>query len=849
MDIDKAGNEWQRCGDMDVMFDWLYDMSWDGVELENMRVACGQYGGPIGMVRDSRKMVVLRGGSSHPLVRIFNCAGRELARFMWEGNRIVALGWTNEQQLLIVDSTGQVNGYSIHGRKLPMEFSLGQAVESEEVAECRVYGSGVVALTLAGSLWAVTDLNDPRPQRMADVVLDGVPQCMEVTVSATHGVEVVLATGSSVFVVDAMEAVEPSVSIGTIVMMSVSPNGEFVGAFTEEGSLVVLASDFTQDYLTFEPPIEGPPLQMSWCGNDAVVLYFEGVIMLVGSFGDWLTFPTSEPVVLTTEMDGLRVISTSKHHFMRRVPRAMIDVFSEESTHGGRQLFLAREAFDSQDAQADKMLRDIHSMLAESINACIETSGVEFDTTKQRRLLKAACYGIAFCKGYPNSKLHQHCLKLRVLNTIREPTVGIPLTMDQMDSLTMPVVVARLVNAHEHLFALRVCEAVGMSQDTVLRHWACARISADESTTDDVALKDIIADKLSGCDGIRYATIAQHAQAQGRKELAALLLDYEACAADQVPLLVDLGEDQRALDRAVESGDTDLVYLTIFHMYKKMVGSDRFGDFMGAIHAKPLAHSLFLKYCKAQEPEVVEQVYLITGNSEGTAEMKFKEALSISLSIPDDPSGEENVAISNLRDKVAALLREASASYRETKKHDFQAKVAEEFALLRKDQAKLHHTTGRNMFVGLSTIDTIRQCIRLGNNQRAADLRRQFGISDKHFYWVKIRTLAEQGDWDALDDFASERRPPIGWEPFIQACVQNNAPMDRTGRFIDRIQPDSEAKMEWYARVGLHLLAARTAENLKNADMLTKIQGVVGANSSLGIRTAQMIDRLKRQQK
>lgn len=67
-------------------------------------------------------------------------------------------------------------------------------------------------------------------------------------------------------------------------------------------------------------------------------------------------------------------------------------------------------------------------------------------------------------------------------------------------------------------------------------------------------------------------------------------------------------------------------------------------------------------------------------------------------------------------------------------------------------------------------------------------------------------------------------------------------------RFIDRIQPDSEAKAEWYSRVGLNLQAARTAESLRNADLLTKIQGAVGANSSMGIKMAQMIDRLKRQQ-
>lgn len=77
---------------------------------------------------------------------------------------------------------------------------------------------------------------------------------------------------------------------------------------------------------------------------------------------------------------------------------------------------------------------------------------------------------------------------------------------------------SRLVNAHEHFLALRICEALGMSKDTVLRHWASARISADASTTDDSALIEIIAGKLSGCDGIRYATIAQDAQVSGSPE-------------------------------------------------------------------------------------------------------------------------------------------------------------------------------------------------------------------------------------------------------------------------------------------------------------------------------------------
>lgn len=65
-------------------------------------------------------------------------------------------------------------------------------------------------------------------------------------------------------------------------------------------------------------------------------------------------------------------------------------------------------------------------------------------------------------------------------------------------------------------------------------------------------------------------------------------------------------------------------------------------------------------------------------------------------------------------------------------------------------------------------------------------------------------------------------------------------------RFIDRL-PDSEEKVEFYTKVGLNLAAAKTAANLQNVDLLTKIQGMMGTNTQFGMRTATMIERLKGQ--
>ena len=45
----------------------------------------------------------------------------------------------------------------------------------------------------------------------------------------------------------------------------------------------------------------------------------------------------------------------------------------------------------------------------------------------------------------------------------------------------------------------------------------------------------------------------------------------------QVPLLLSIGEEDTALMKATESGDTDLVYLVLFHIWQKvLVGNSDF---------------------------------------------------------------------------------------------------------------------------------------------------------------------------------------------------------------------------------------------------------------------------------
>lgn len=51
-------------------------------------------------------------------------------------------------------------------------------------------------------------------------------------------------------------------------------------------------------------------------------------------------------------------------------------------------------------------------------------------------------------------------------------------------------------------------------------------------------------------------------------------MDYESKASEQVKLLLELGENTPALVKAIESGDTDLIYMVILKLREKMALGD-----------------------------------------------------------------------------------------------------------------------------------------------------------------------------------------------------------------------------------------------------------------------------------
>lgn len=644
----------------------------------------------------------------------------------------------------------------------------------------------------------------------------------------TGNVEVLIGAGTGILMLD--EDGVQKVDENLVQKMAVSPSGNFVACFTHDGRLVVNNMDFSNPVIDQNCESALPPEQIAWCGMDSILLYWDDMLLMVAPQAEPVRYFYDEPLVLIPECDGVRILSNTSMEFLQRVPSSTECIFTIGSTSPAALLYDALDHFDRRSAKADENLRLIRSSLPEAVEACIDAAGHEFEFTRQRTLLRAASYGQAFCSNFHRDRIQEMCKTLRVLNAVRDPEIGISLSIQQYKVLTAPVLIGRLINAHLHLLALRISEYLGMSQEVVIMHWTCSKITASLAIPD-ATLLEILLDKLKFCKGISYAAVAAHADKSGRRKLAAMLVEHEPRSSKQVPLLLSIGEEDTALVKATESGDTDLVYLVLFHIWQKRPAL----EFFRMIQAKPLACDLFTTYARCYKHEFLKDFFLSTGQLQDVAFLLWKE----SWELGKNPMASKGSPLHGPRIK---LIDKAQSLFSETKEHTFESKAAEEHAKLLRIQHELEVSTKQAIFVDSSINDTIRTCIVLGNHRAAVKVKTEFKVSEKRWYWLKVFALATIRDWDALEKFSKEKRPPIGYRPFVEACIDADEKGEAL-KYIPKLS-DPRERAEAYARIGMAKEAADAASQAKDGELLGRLKLTFAQNAAASSIFDTLRDRL-----
>jgi len=629
-------------------------------------------------------------------------------------------------------------------------FTLGHGAEEHGVLSCTFWANGFVALLGNNNLVAVTRYEEPRPQLLAPAPAGEVVSWAVIPpeLTSSRSVEVLLAIDKTVYVVDAAECEDRGLEEGPFRHINVSPNGQFIALYTDEGKVWVISSDFQTPYSEYQSKAKTPPKDLRWCGNNAVVIAWEDEVHLVGPNGAASKFYYDSFVHLLPDVDGLRVMTGDVCEFLQKVPDSTETVFKFGSTSPASVLLDAIDQLEKKSPKADDNIQMIRTSLDEAVDTCVRAAGQEYSIHWQKQLLKAASFGKSVLDLYNSDDFVDMTEALRVLNAVRFYEIGLPLSYEQYIRLTPERLVQRLVNRQEYLLALKVSEYLHLPVDRIYVHWARQKVRS--SSTDEDSICEEIVRKLNGKKGISFEEVARAAYDEGRGKLATELLEHEPRAGKQVPLLLNVGEESIALDKAIESGDTDLVFYVLLSLKKKIPLS----SFFRTINSRPIATAIVESSAIEQDQELLKDLYYQDDRRIDGSNLLLTEALSA----PD---------IGPATDK----LKMAAKLLRDSKEFAPQVSALEDAQKLLRFQEAFEKDLNER-FVGMSVNETMSKLIQRGHMKRAQKVQTEFKVLEKTYWWIRLRALVSRRDWRELEDMSKLRKSPIGWEvsPHSPTC-------------------------------------------------------------------------------
>uniref|UniRef100_A0A095AER9 Vacuolar protein sorting-associated protein 16 homolog n=1 Tax=Schistosoma haematobium TaxID=6185 RepID=A0A095AER9_SCHHA len=461
------------------------------------------------------------------------------------------------------------------------------------------------------------------------------------------------------------------------------------------------------------------------------------------------------------------------------------------------------------------------------------------------------------------------CQTLRLLNSLAVPWLGIALTWRQFRELGPNKLFERLlmrrhypmaielVRIHQkHKWPISILEESQSNYGTctftrLLAHWACnSSITSSGAATLISERVAAIVDKLfnnsseskskssnhhanyysTSIPHLDFADVASQVISAGRETVAEQILEYEPRAWRQVPLLLKLSRYNRALVRAVETGNPELITTVVVALQEQSKLPP--ADLAMVLRRHPIALAIY--------QETLEQA----DHSKSGSENSTKAALLNFDHENDHASEAKKIVLSAYQENSLAsrltLLQNAEEIYRQSK-NDFMAQQCNAQVRLLKFQSKLEKqeisapvfeiksipgsnrilpevvqsgSINEKLWVGQSLNTTLSRLLASGQSERQADqLRREFRVSEKRFAFLRVVGMAiNNASWLEMDKMIRAKKPPI----LIKICIDGNR-IDEAIKLISKLPPERTVRF-WVMTGTIEslILTNYSYDNIKN---------------------------------
>ncbi|XP_022656334.1 vacuolar protein sorting-associated protein 16 homolog isoform X2 [Varroa jacobsoni] len=791
-------SDWKPLGtDVNFRKFEIYEMQWHTqVHLQDFIVAAAPFGGAIALLRTDRRC---RPGGEQ--IQVHSAAGQSIKKI--------------SEELIVVGSDGSVHVFPFdpHVIRVKYSFTLGKEAKDAGVIDTRVFNTrhnqstGVVVLTGSYRFILVKSLHDPRTNELPDIGLSSMPSCWQV-VSIADSLKVLVAKDNLIYVINANDRSIRQFTglfdskITAITEMALSFNHKLLALFSDTGAIWIGTSDLIKGN-EHNTKTRSRPRQFVWCGKDGVVATWANSMVLVGFEQQDIryTLEGDDTTHIVAEPDGCRVITNIKHYFLQKVPIEVDDLFNIGSFAPGRLLLEAADLYRKGSHLADQyltLIKEDDGQLEQAVDQCIRATGHQWDEESQKALLKAASFGKVFqpIEGKNRDQYVNMCKHVRVLNAIRSPQIGMPLSFRQFEALGESVVIDRLIVRQHWPMAQAISSYLKLNMENkILVHWACYKVEQKHLNTNEVATA--IGTRLSTVRAMQYSEIANRAADEGRKDLAVRLLDFEPRAAEQVPLLLKLNQPEDALSKAVDSGDADLVYQAIFYMKEHASAG-----FNLKLRQFPVAMNLYQKLCRENDREKLEDLIDQEDDHAAMAKIKIEDAMNASRK----------------EQKIAAM--QLAAEHLRRTPDEFGAHQLELHIKLLRSQMKFEQKLPSLKLFDLHVNDTLMELLKVSELRAAEEIKKEFAVSDRRWMWLRAKVLAKQGQWDELEKLSKQKRVPlIGFQGFAELCLTYQNKMEAL-KYILKLKEDPKVNYVLRYTDGDIKKAAALAHEQKDVECL-----------------------------
>jgi len=243
---------------------------------------------------------------------------------------------------------------------------------------------------------------------------------------------------------------------------------------------------------------------------------------------------------------------------------------------------------------------------------------------------------------------------------------------------------------------------------------------------------------------------------------------------------------ERAIIKALKSGDTELVYTVLLYMKQNL---DR-EEFYSLLEKHNKAFKLWIRFCKLEknEDELI-RIYDQENRVDKIARLKVENAYS---------AGQIDIR----------TLEDGLGIYKSSSDQFMTKAVGSQISLLHEQEALEQRVPVEDGFVGYSLSKTLYTLIKNDLESKASALKDKYNVPPKRYYWIKIRALADSDNWEKLEDFSKQKNPPIGYKPFAEVCIKRKNNQEAI-KYIKKIkEPHPRAMLyaridEWDAAIGL----------------------------------------------